>query len=187
MTVNLFIELISAFGLGFIACGQFLKYQSNKQNKKFQKGIEDIFIDVKKNLKKIKFKQRIQNYVHLKSGKYTIVYILDKKELAVFEKDACIAVSNQINSKVPEQLISFIETNFNDDIHKKIIQLGNYIVSDNLFKIQMCEMQFPNELGEVNYYQEPNLDLDTILDKINKSGMQSLSKEEQDYLNNLGK
>ena len=148
-----------------------------------------IFIDVKKNIKKLKFKQRIQNYIHLKSGKYTIVYILDKKELAIFEKDSCIAVSSQLNSSnVPLQLMNYIENNFEEDIHRKIIQLGNYIVSDNLFgNAVQFEMQFPNETGEIHKKNEIQLDLDTILEKIHNSGMKSLTKEEQEYLNNLGK
>ena len=33
--------------------------------------------------------------------------------------------------------------------------------------------------------EEPQLDIDTILDKINKSGMDSLTKAEKDFLYNL--
>jgi hypothetical protein len=185
MTVNLLLELISSFGLGFLSCIKILDYQARKKNEQQKKEIEDIFISVKNNIKKVKFKQRVQNYVHLKSGNYTVVYILDKKELAIFEKDICIAISSQITeSKVPKEIMEIIENKFHKDIHLNILQLGNYIISQNVLGL---EMKFIDETGEIIDDKTISFDLDTILDKINKSGINSLTKEEQEYLNNLSK
>ena len=177
--VTIISTLVWGIIIGIFICLKWIEYKTEKKNIIYEKEIDGIFQEVKKNQNKIKFKQRLQSYCQFKAGKYILVYVIDKKEIAIFKNDSCVAMSNQIKTKTPDQIINFIESNFNKEMYHDIIQMGKYIISSNIIKIGL-----PND--ELKYHKSENIfDLDTILDKINQTGIDSLTNDEKEYLNNL--
>ena len=94
----LVITHIIAFLIGIYLGTELLLFTIKRANKKSQDKIETIFVSILNNIKSIKFSQRVHHYVQFKVEKYLLVYILDKKELAIFDGESCIANSTQIES-----------------------------------------------------------------------------------------
>ena len=179
--MNIFIELIVGFVgivIGFYTGVKWVFYQTKKVSDDIKKGIEKIFIDIKSNIKTMTFKQRIHQFSHFNLGKYTIVYIMDKKEIAIFEEETCVAISNQLDSKIPNDIIKFIDEHFTKEINDDVINVQGYIVSKNFIK----KMEEPSDISKIIESNKTKYSLDDILDKISSNGINKLTKEEQEFL-----
>jgi hypothetical protein len=185
--MSIIVTAISAgivgISIGFYLGIKWVLYQTKKVSEDLRRDIEKIFISVKDNIHVMTFKQRIHQFVHFTSGNYTVVYIMDKKELAIFENENCIAISNQLESKVPVEIMNFIDTNFKKQIDEDVINVQGYVVSKNFIK----SMEKPSDIEEMIEDNELKYSLDDILDKISVNGMSNLTEEEKEFLNNYGK
>jgi len=180
----LVVTHIIAFLIGIYLGTELLLFTIKRANKKSQDKIETIFVSILNNIKSIKFSQRVHHYVQFKVEKYLLVYILDKKELAIFDGESCIANSTQIDKQISDKLIKYLDSNFKKEINDDLIDVGGYFVSQSY--IDEVNKSFTEmDLSDENYEEE--LNLDDILDKINNSGINSLTEKELEFLNNWGK
>jgi hypothetical protein len=178
------IYIIIAFALGFYGGIQTVFHIIKLKDKKEKDQIEGLFINVLNNIKSIKFDQRVNQYVQFEIENYLLVYILDKKELSLYQGEECIASSRQISKKISDSIIKYINENFNKEINEDIVDVGGYLVSPSY--IEEINSKYTDE-EEYEYYEEEyeeTLNLDDILDKINKDGIKSLTQDELEFLNN---
>jgi hypothetical protein len=170
--------------IGFISGVKFIFWQIKKQNNKNQKETEEFFIRVTSG--NLTFKQRVNNMVQFltQNKDYTIVYIMDKKEIAIFEKDNCIAISSSINKEITDKIIKQIESNFKTEINDDIFEINGQKVSKSYFKDLAHPIEEPSDIEAIVEENETRLTLDDILDKILKSGRQSLTEKELEFLHN---
>jgi len=176
------IYIILIFALGFYGGMETVLHIIKKRDKKEKDQIESLFINILDNIKSIQFGQRVHHYVQFKTESYLLVYILDKKELSLFQGENCIASSNQIDKNISDSIIKYIDENFNKEINEDIVDVGGYLVSPSY--IEEVNSHYTDEEYDDYEEVEEELNLDDILDKINKEGIKSLTKDELDFLNN---
>ena len=185
MDISVVVTYVVGLAMGFFLGVKWIVHQERKATQSIKKKIEDIFINIKDNIQTMSFKQRIHQFAHFTIDKYTVVYIMDKKELAIFEGENCIAISNQLErSNIPIDIMKFIDDNFKKQINEEIINVNGYIVSKNFIKNMPVEKSDIDKLIESN---KSKLSLDEVLDKISHTGMEGLTTEEKEFLNNYGK
>ena len=101
----------------------------------------------------------------------------------MYQGGDCIASSRQISKKISDSIIKYIDENFNKEINEDIVDVGGYLVSPSY--IEEVNSNFnEEEYEEYEEEYEKTLNLDDILDKINKEGLKSLTQDELDFLNN---
>jgi len=173
--------------IGFVGGVKFLLWQIQSENKKTQKKSEDFFLEVTS--RKLTFKQRVNNIVQFftPDQDYTIVYIIDKKEIAIFEKDNCVAISSSIDQEITDKIINKIEATFKTEINEDLFEINGQKISKYYFKELAKPMEQPSDIETIVEENESRFTVDGLLDKILESGRQSLTKEELDFLNNHSK
>ena len=185
------IYLIIAFTLGFYIGIKFILFSIEKKEKKEKSKIEDLFLKILENKAKLKFGQRVHTYVQIKIENYLLVYMMDKQELTLFKGEDYIANSTQINPDISEKIIDFIKNKFDKEINDDVVEVGGYLVSQSYIDEVNSQYETTNEYDisdeEIEDEYEEYLNLDDILDKINSSGINSLTNEEREFLNNYGK
>jgi hypothetical protein len=168
-----------------------IKIQKNVEDK-IDRGTEKLFLEILNNYTKLKFIKRINDSVYFKYKKQELIYILGKKTLYLFKGDECTHTSSRISkSRTIISLMNTIDENWNDDINNIIIY-NNIIYSINLIDQSLIDQKFTdpilNKLTEIeNSFSPEGLDLDTILDKISKLGIDNLSTSEKEFLDKYSK
>lgn len=153
--------------------------------------------------KRTRFKTRVNNTVYIgvklnDYGKVDILYFLDKRDIAIFKGDKCIITSKNIDKNLLKEVIDNIERVHYHRIIDVVEILGfvfyredfernfNVDVKELRDKAQQVMKSIHNESYIQNIIKKNNtkLDIDEILDKINRVGIENLTKEELDFLNN---
>jgi hypothetical protein len=198
-----------------IILGGLLKNWSNKisekiahnklildKNKQFKQILEKI------NTKRSRFKTRINNTVYIgvkleDYGRVDVVYFLDKNQLNIFKGDKLIMTSDLVE----EVLLNEITSSINKVHYHRIVDvveiLGLVFYREDFEKSfgisfeemkekQMNMMKSMNEEGQSDIQKIINknknkLDIDDILDKINRVGIENLTEEEKQFLDNYNK
>lgn len=206
------LEIVSIFG-GGVLVGYFFKLWSDRLTDKVNnlreiKDKNDQYERVYQNVinKKSRFKTRVNNTVYIGTklpdyGRVTIVYFLDKSDIAIFKEDKCIITSDSISKELVDKIIKEInyrhgyriddivevlglvfyrpdfEKSFNvnfQDIKERAMRMGK----------EMSEM---SDIDKIHKRNKVRFDIDEILDKINKVGIENLTNEEKEFLNNFNK
>jgi hypothetical protein len=114
------------------------------------------------------FKERINNLVYLSCNDIIFVYKIDKSE--IFKDNECVAISSKLDENLIKDIINMININFKEEIDD-IVSINGYFISKGLHNSPI-----------VTVY---DLDLDDILDRINKVGYDKLTTHEKDFLSKL--
>lgn len=155
---------------------------------------EKNFETILNNVNHISFNKRVGDLCFFAYDEYTLVYNLKKEQFHVFRNEECILTSIEIpDSSVVKSLKEHINSKFEEEINDCVV-VGGITYSRNLFEPPPKKVTFDFEKAkqffkalhkvDSNTQVENELDLDEILDKINKSGVTSLTKQELDFLKN---
>ena len=206
------LEIISIFG-GGVFVGYLFKLWSDRLTDKVNnlreiKDKNDQYERVYQNVinKKSRFKTRVNNTVYIGTklpdyGRVTIVYLLDKNDIVIFKEDKCIITSDLINKELVDKIIKEINYRHGYRIDDIVEVLGLIFYRPDFEKtfnvnfqdIKERAMRMGKEMGEmsdIDKIQKRNkvrFDIDEILDKINKVGIENLTNEEKEFLNNFNK
>jgi hypothetical protein len=188
MTINIY-TLLFIITISFISGASVALLFIWLKNKKELSKIELFYSNILKNIKSMEFLNRLGSNIQFIINDFILLYNLDKKELSIFKEDKCIATSDYINKKLISDIIDFIELNFKKEIYEDIINVSGYLISKNYMEnVEYYYIEDENDIdGEDDDYDEEDdspkeLNLDDILDKISKKGIESLSKAENDFL-----
>jgi hypothetical protein len=171
------------------------------RNKQFKEILEKI------NTKKSRFKTRVNNTVYIgvkleDYGRVTVVYFLDKKEnqLNIFKDDKLIMTSDLVEEELLVEVISSINRVHYHRIIDIVDILGLVFYREDFEKSfgfsfkelkeksnMMRAMNEESDVQKIINKNRNNLDIDDILDKINKVGIENLTEEEKKFLNNYNK
>lgn len=173
------------------------------RNKQFKEILE------KSKTKKTRFKTRVNNVVYIgvklsDYGRTDIVFFLDKREIAIYKENKCIITSDLVEESLLNELMDTLEKVHYHKIVDTVEILGMIFSREDFekqFNVNFDEikektnrmmdvMRGGEELSDVDKIINKNkskLDIDDILDKINKVGIENLTKEEKDFLNNYNK
>ena len=206
------LEIVSIFG-GGVLIGYLFKLWSDRLTDKVNnlreiKDKNDQYEKVYQNVinKKSRFKTRVNNTVYIGTklpdyGRVTIVYLLDKNDIVIFKEDKCIITSDLINKELVDKIIKEINYRHGYRIDDIVEVLGLIFYRPDFEKtfnvnfqdIKERAMRMGKEMGEmsdIDKIQKRNkvrFDIDEILDKINKVGIENLTNEEKEFLNNFNK
>lgn len=210
--INLILSGIGILLLG-IYLGIKIKEWSLNLNEKILRDKQvkqdnDIYKKILDNIigKKTKFKTRVNNTIYLGTkipdiGKVEIVYILDRRDIAVFQDTRCILTSENIEKQTLDKITQSIDEVHQEKINDVIDVLGLIFSREdfektfnvNLEEIKKQTMNFMKDKSEKSDIEsiisdnKTKFDIDEILDKINKLGIESLTKEERIFLDNYSK
>ena len=206
------LEIIFIFSGGFFF-GYIFKSWSDKLTDKVNnlREVEDKntqYEKVYQNIinKKSRFKTRVNNTVYIGTklpdyGRVEIVYHLDKNDILIFKEDKCIITSDSVNKDIVTNIIKEINYRHGYRIDDIVEVLGLIFYRPdfekkfnvNFQEIKERAMRMAREMSDFSdidkIYKKNKVmfDIDEILDKINKVGIENLTNEEKEFLNNFNR
>lgn len=199
--VNFILGAIWGFVLFYLA----YKFSIWKSDKKISAEISSKFKEVLSNLKgnKAVFVSRINQTVIVdtklaKLDVVNIVYLMDKQIVCIFKDNNCMYTTETLDINLKSEILSEINTKFNKEINDVIDVMG-MTISKEEFQQKLEDIQKftknnsnssnveKSEVDQIVQENEIKFDVDSILDKISKDGIESISKEEKEFLDNLNK
>lgn len=165
------------------------------KNKQFKQILEKVLT------KRSGFKTRINNTVYIgvkldDYGKVDILYFLDKRDIAIFKDDNCIMTSKDVKSDLLNDVINNIDRVHYHRIVDIVEVLGfvfyredfeknfNISVKELKERTNMINLDENSDIQNIIKNNNNRFNIDDILDKINRVGIENLTKEEKDFLNN---
>ena len=209
MIFNLVTLCIVSFLLGIYFSKWSQKISKKREN--LQK-ISDTNKQYKQVLEKVKtkksrFKTRINNTVFIgvkleDYGRVDLLYFLDKNDLAIFKGEKCIMTSTDVSTDLMRDLIENINRVHHHKIDDVVEVLGFVFYREDFernFNVNFKEIkekadhimktleENQSDIDKIIKRNNDKLDIDEVLDKINKVGIENLTKEELEFLNNYNK
>ena len=201
------IALTLMFILGFLYAKIVDNIKIHFKNKKLLKNMAKQFEEILVNIQKghAVFISRVNHTVMLdtKLKDYNVVnlvYLMDKRIVCIFKENKCIYTSETIENGLRDSIIANIHDLYGKEIEDVVEVLGVTISREELkSKLKDFEDSNPNldmtmfnkkELSDIDMIIEENedrFDVDSILDKISKVGMEKITKEELDFLKEQSK
>jgi uncharacterized protein YdcH (DUF465 family) len=192
---------------GFILFYLAYRYSTWRSDKKIANEIATQFKEVLSNLKRNQavFVSRVNQTVIVdtrltKLDVVNIVYLMDKQIVCIFKDNNCIHTTETLDINLKSEILTEINTKFNKEINDVIDVMGMTIsreeFQEKIKEIQKFTMKninlddlvgSENELDQIINDNEIKYDVDAILDKISKDGIDSISIEEKEFLDNLNK
>ena len=181
-----------------------------KEKEKKLSNVKSVFNEVLENLKSgnSKFKNRFGSVAYIsthlkKEGQVDIVYMLHKNSISLFKGEKCIYNSDDIKKQTVTKIINELEDNHGEDIHNVVNFLGVIYSKPDIEKMLGVKWEdFQSTLnknlsmsrGDSNiiidndsFSNEFQFDIDDILDKIGRFGINSLTIEERKYLDDYSR
>jgi hypothetical protein len=203
------LGLLWGIVIGLISYHYYSKIKRDLLDKKILNNISLNFKEVLTNIKKGRavFVSRVNQTVIVDTKLSSldivnIVYLMDKGVLCIFKDNQCLYTTESIDTDLTSELLMEINDKFNNQIND-VVNIMGMTISKEEFQLKMEEMKKwnlnnPNaindmdidqksDIDEIKNENENKFDTDEILDKINKFGIESLSNEELNYLNNQSK
>jgi uncharacterized protein (DUF924 family) len=134
-------------------------------------------------------------------GNIDIIYLLDKNDVAIFQGTKCLYTSDKVEKSVVKSITEAIDLLYQKEI-SEVVDFFGLVLSkkefERQFKMDIDEINNlvknvktvnTNELSELEKIIDDNKtkhDVDEILDKISKFGIEMLTPEEKKFLDNLG-
>lgn len=148
-----------------------------------------------------KFKTRLNDTVYIQlnltsHGPVDIIYLIDKDDIAIFQGTICLHTSDSVEREIIEQIIKSICLIYNKKINDIIEILGFIFYREEFEKSIGCKVEdlMKNPMFKINTEMKEEVDLleedakyfdiDEILDKISEFGLQVLTSEEKEFLDN---
>jgi hypothetical protein len=190
---------------GFVLFYLAYRYSNWRSDKKIANEISSQFEEVLSNLKmnQAVFVSRVNQTVIVdtrlsKLDIVNIVYLMDKQIVCIFKDNNCIHTTETLDINLKSEILTEINTKFNKEINDVIDVMGMTISRED-FQKKLEEIQKftknnsnslnieKSEVDQILQENEIKYDVDVILDKISKDGIDSISIEEKEFLDNLNK
>jgi len=170
---------------------------------KLVKDVNDHYLSLLNNInnKKTKFKSRVNNTIYIGTklpdlGKVEVVYLLDKGDVVVFKDKRCILTSELVDINTLEQISNSINMVHYDDIND-VIEIMGMLFSradfEKTFNLNFEDMKNKmnissgSDIDRIIEENEYKFDIDSVLDRISEVGIENLSPEEKNFLDNFNK
>jgi len=202
----IFISLLLGAFIGATTNHYLSKYLFNRENSKIISENEDIFKEIFNSIKigKSKFKSRFLQTAYITTnlstlGEVDIVYLINDSDVAIIKDNKIIYTSDKVSSNIIDDIVRSINIKHGFEIND-VVNIFGLTISKSVFE-KTINMRFEDY---VKLFDDPaphtptniplnepatpkKLSVNDILDKINKYGINSLTKAEIDYLDNLDK
>lgn len=194
--------IIVFFGLGYLFNNLLRKILDVYNEKNYKKEIDNIFQSILDNIytNKTSFNSRINNTVSVMTelseiGSVNIVYLMDRKDIAVFKGDKCIYTSDSVEKKLVDEIISGVEIFYKHEINDVVNVMGMVFSRDefekkfgvkveDMKKMSFGQKEEMSDIDKIKKRNEVKFDIDDILDRIGSVGIENLTPEERKFLDN---
>ena len=194
--------IIVFFGLGYLFNNLLRKILDIYNEKNYKKEIDNIFQSILDNIytNKTSFNSRINNTVSVMTelseiGSVNIVYLMDRKDIAVFKGDKCIYTSDSVEKKLVDEIISGVEIFYKHEINDVVNVMGMVFSRDefekkfgvkveDMKKMSFGQKEEMSDIDKIKKRNEVKFDIDDILDRIGSVGIENLTPEERKFLDN---
>lgn len=196
--------ILGFFCLGYLFNNILRKIIEGYNDGKYRKEITDIFQSILDNIytNKTSFISRINGTVTIMTelseiGMVNIVYLMDRRDIAIFKGDKCIYTSDTIDRTLVEEIIVGVETFYKHEINDVVNVLGMIFSRtefENKFKIKVEDIKkgmgmfggIPKEemsdIEKIKKQNDVKFNIDDILDRITSVGIENLTPEEKRFL-----
>jgi hypothetical protein len=195
--------LLGGICLGYLLNNLVRRILDFYQERNYKKEINDIFQGILDNIytHKTSFNNRINNTVSVmteldKLGSINIVYLMDRKDIAVFKGDKCIYTSDSAEKTLVEEIIMGVEIFYKHEINDVVNVMGMVFSRDEFekkFGVKVDDIKKGNfgglkeEMSDIEKIKKRNavkFNIDEILDRISSVGIENLTPEERNFLDN---
>ena len=173
--------------LGFALFIGLTKLVTQINLKKLQDDYNQFFTEIKDlvGTKSFKFVNRFNDHltfrVTTKSlGKVTLIMVMSKRDISIFQKNECIYTTQHADTNLIKSIVDNIESTYDSQIKDCFQIMGNVIDKSSIRKMNP-DANFPEAFPKP---EMPIFNIDDILDRINEVGIQNLTQEEKDFLQN---
>jgi len=194
------LGLIGAFCLGYVFSSFIKKVLEKIADDESSKKVNDVYSNLLNNIhgNKTFFTSRINNTVSLETlldgeGKVNIMYMMDKKDIAIFKNDNCVYTSNLVKPDLLDEIITAIDIYHKSKIVDTVNMMGLIFSREEFekkFNIRVEDMKkgmyAPMEVYDIDE-DEIDFDIDYILDRISEVGIENLTPDEKEFLDNYNK
>jgi hypothetical protein len=198
------LGLIGAFCLGYVFSSFIRKVMEKIADDESSKKVNDVYSNLLNNVHDDKtiFTSRINNTISLETlldgeGKVNIMYMMDKKDIAIFKNDNCIYTSNLVKPDLLDEIITAIDIYHKTKIVDTVNMMGLIFSREEFekkFNIRVEDMKkgmyAPMEVYDIDKMineDEIDFDIDYILDRISEVGIENLTPDEKEFLDNYNK
>ncbi len=199
----LIITLCLGLVTGWWAKSITVKKNEFLKNKKILADASKQYSEVLSNIRsgKCNFKSRINKTVYILTsiedhGNVDVVYMMDKKDIAIFKENKCIYTSTSPNETIND-IIKSIKIKFGKEINDTVDVLGitfsknefermlsiNSQISIQHLPIKKMDDQ-KSDIDKIIDDNNSKLSLDNVLDRIGQVGYDNLTKKEKEFLKN---
>ena len=193
------LGLIGAFCLGYVFSSFIRKVMEKIADDESSKKVNDVYSNLLNNVHDDKtiFTSRINNTISLETlldgeGKVNIMYMMDKKDIAIFKNDNCIYTSNLVKPDLLDEIITAIDIYHKTKIVDTVNMMGLIFSREEFekkFNIRVEDMKkgmyAPMEVYDIDKMineDEIDFDIDYILDRISEVGIDNLTPDEKEFL-----
>jgi hypothetical protein len=192
------LGLIGAFCLGYVFSGFVRKVLEKMADDESTKKVNDVYSNLLNNVHgdKTIFISRINNTISLETlldgeGKVNVMYMMDKKDIAIFKNDNCIYTSNLVKPDLLDEIITAIDIYHKTKIVDTVNMMGLIFSREEFekkFNIRVEDMKkgmyAPMEVYDIDKMNEDEIDfdIDYILDRISEVGIDNLTPDEKEFL-----
>ena len=194
------LGLIGAFCLGYVFSSFIKKVLEKIADDESTKKVNDVYSNLLNNVhgNKTIFTSRINNTVSLETlldgeGKVNIMYMMDKKDIAIFKNDNCVYTSNLVKPDLLDEIITAIDIYHKTKIVDTVNMMGLIFSREEFerkFNLKVEDMKkgmyAPMEVYDIDKMIEDEIDfdIDYILDRISEVGIENLTPDEKEFLKN---
>jgi hypothetical protein len=161
------------------------------------KKVNDVYSKLLENIygNRTTFTSRINNTVSLETlidgeVKVNVMYMMDKKDIAIFKNDNCLYTSNLVKPDLLDEIITAIDIYHKDKIVDTVNMMGLIFSREEFerkFNLKVEDlkkgMYAPMEVYDIDE-DEIDFDIDYILDRISEVGIENLTPDEKEFLDN---
>lgn len=201
MIIYISTALLIGFLIGIFFNMKMIEFLNDKRYKKTITDKSNKYKEILSKIenKKIRFVTRINDVAYFKMnlsdfGKIDIFYFLSKKDISIFRGEKCLLTSINVDKQIIEDITKKIDSIYTDKMNDVINFMGLIIhrndfektfnISLDDIKKEMDRNEEQSDINGVIKNNENKFDIDDILDKINKVGLENLTKDELNFLNN---
>jgi hypothetical protein len=128
-------------------------------------------------------------------GSINIIYMMDRKDIAVFKGDKCVYTSDSAEKTLVEEIIMGVEIFYKHEINDVVNVMGMVFSRDEFekkFGVKVEDMKkgfggMKDEMSDIEKIKKRNavkFNIDEILDRISSVGIENLTPEERNFLDN---
>ncbi len=199
-SILLFTLCCGSFYLGYLLSGYLSKRRDEKDKNEYVELVNFVYDTILNEIAETKFLNRINNTVTLSSNldgcQIVVMYMIDKKDIAVFKDEKCVYTSDSVKPETVYQIIRSIESHHGDDINDVVNAMG-FIFSreyfETNFKVKVSDIkkglydQKMSDIEKIKTANDTRLDINDVLDRILEVGVDKLTEEESEFLKDYNK